>query len=216
MLDFLFTNPLYFVLWILALLVAITIHEFAHAWAANQLGDPTAKLQGRLTLNPLAHLDPVGTIAMLIFRFGWGKPVPVDSFNLKDPRKDSALISLSGPASNFILAIILSLILRAFAIIHMPLPIIDLILTPVIIMCVMLGVFNLLPFHPLDGGKILIGILPEDLAKEWDSILSQYGFFLLLLFIFPLIGGNSLITLIISPFVNFILSFLLPTVPFLI
>ena len=213
MLDFLFTNPLYFILWIIALLTAITIHEFAHAWAADRLGDPTAKLQGRLTLNPLAHLDPIGTIAMLIFRFGWGKPVPVDSFNLKDPRKDSALISLSGPASNFILAIILSLILRAFAIIHMPLPIIDLILTPVIIMCVMLGVFNLLPFHPLDGGKILIGILPEDLAKEWDSILSQYGFFLLLLFIFPLIGGNSLITLIISPFVNFILSFLLPTAP---
>ena len=213
MLDFLFTNPLYFILWIIALLVAITIHEFAHAWAADQLGDPTAKLQGRLTLNPLAHLDPVGTIAMLIFRFGWGKPVPVDSFNLKDPRKDSALISLSGPASNFILAVILSLILRAFAIIHMPLPIIDLIFTPVIIMCVMLGVFNLLPFHPLDGGKILIGILPEDLAKEWDGILNQYGFFLLLLFIFPLIGGNSLITLIISPFVNFILSFLLPAAP---
>ena len=210
MLDFLFTNPLYFVLWIIALLVAITIHEFAHAWAADQLGDPTAKLQGRLTLNPLAHLDPVGTIAMLIFRFGWGKPVPVDPYNLKDPRKDSALISLAGPASNFLLAIILSLFLRLLPIINLNSSILNLILTPIIIMCVMLGVFNLLPFHPLDGGKILIGILPEDLAKDWDGILSQYGFFLLLLFIFPLIGGNSLITLIISPFVNFILSFLLP------
>src|SRR3989338_7102351 len=95
---------------IIALLSAITIHEFSHAWVADRLGDPTPRLMGRVTLNPLAHLDPIGTIALLLIGFGWGKPVPFDPFNLENPRRDSALIALAGPASNLIsIFIIISL-----------------------------------------------------------------------------------------------------------
>src|SRR3972149_2555477 len=104
MLGQLFNNPLAFVFWALALILAITIHEFAHALAADRLGDPTPRLMGRLTLNPLAPLDPLGTLMLLIARFGWGKPVQFDPFNLRHPRRDSALISLAGPASNLIMA----------------------------------------------------------------------------------------------------------------
>ena len=103
MLGVLFNNPLSFLFWLVALAMAITIHEFAHAYTADRLGDPTPRLQGRLTLNPLAHLDPLGTLMLLLVRFGWGKPVQFDPFNLKNPRKDGALISLAGPASNLLI-----------------------------------------------------------------------------------------------------------------
>src|SRR4030042_6600170 len=103
MLQYLFTNPFSFAIWAAALLVAITIHEFAHAWTADHLGDPTPRLTGRLTLNPLAHLDPIGTLMLLIIRLGWGKPVTVDPFNLRHPKRDMALISLSGAVANFLL-----------------------------------------------------------------------------------------------------------------
>src|SRR3989344_7675802 len=112
MLPLIFSNPIFLILWAGSLVIAVTIHEFAHAWAAEQLGDPTPRLAGRLTLNPLAHLDPIGTLCLLIFRFGWGKPVPFDPFNLANPRRDSALISLAGPASNIALAVVLSFIMK--------------------------------------------------------------------------------------------------------
>src|SRR3989344_8883223 len=100
MLDFLLTNPVMFIVWAGALVTAITIHEFAHAWMAVYLGDPTPKLQGRLTLNPIAHLDPIGTLMLLLVRFGWGKPVQFDPYNLENPKRDSAIISLAGPGAN--------------------------------------------------------------------------------------------------------------------
>lgn len=215
MLDYLFTNPLLFWLWVLAILIAITIHEFAHAWAADRLGDPTAKLQGRLSLNPLAHLDPIGTIALFLFRFGWGKPVPIDPYNLKDPRKDSALISLAGPLSNFLLAIALSLVLRFVSVFSFQFSVFSLLLTPIIIISVTLGVFNLLPVHPLDGGKILVGLLPERTANEVEDLLNQYGLILLLLIMFPIFGQSSLASGIIGPIINLILSLLLPSNPFI-
>jgi len=217
MLTEFFNSPLAFLIWIIALLVAITIHEFSHAWMADRLGDPTAKLSGRLTLNPFAHLDPLGTLALLLFRFGWGKPVPFDPFNLRNPRRDAALISLSGPVSNLILATILAIFLRLITTLS-PLnlnliPALSLvILEPIIALNVILGVFNLLPVHPLDGGKILVGFLPADLADEWDQTLSQYSFIIIILLIFPIFGA-SLASLIISPIINFILSLLLPGTP---
>lgn len=213
MLDYLFTSPILFLVWTIALLAAITIHEFAHAWMADQLGDPTARLAGRLSLNPFDHLDPIGTLALFIFRFGWGKPVPIDPFNLRNPRRDSAFISLAGPASNFLLAIVLAAVLRFLPIINLNLAIFNLFLSPIIIMNIMLGVFNLLPLNPLDGGKILIGFLPADLANQWEEILNQYSLIFLIFLLFPIFSSSSLISVLILPIVNLILSLLLPSNP---
>src|SRR3990167_11554391 len=112
MLDFLFTSPIIFFTWIAALLFAITIHEFSHAWTADRLGDPTPRLQGRITLNPIAHLDPLGTLMLILFRFGWGKPVQFDQFNLRNPRRDTMLISIAGPTSNLLTAVLAAILLR--------------------------------------------------------------------------------------------------------
>jgi Zn-dependent protease len=215
MLNYLFTSPLYFVLWVAALLLAITVHEFAHAWTSDRLGDPTARLAGRVTLNPIAHLDPLGTLMLLLFRFGWGKPVPFDPFNLKRPRRDAALISFAGPAADLILATILAIIIR-LGHLFMASSIasnLQIILTPFIILAITLAIFNLIPIHPLDGGKILVGLLPEKVAYSWDETLNRYGFFIIIFLILPLFGGYSLITLIISPVINFVISLLLPGVP---
>ena len=102
MIENLISSPLSFLASLLAIAIAISIHEFSHALAADRLGDPTPRLQKRLTLNPLAHLDPIGTLMLILFRFGWGKPVQFDQFNLRNPRRDTMLISLAGPASNLI------------------------------------------------------------------------------------------------------------------
>src|SRR5258708_1419548 len=123
-------NPVELILSLVALVIAITVHEFAHAFAAEHLGDPTPRLMGRLTLNPLAHLDPVGTILMILVRFGWGKPVQFDPFNLRHPRRDSAIISLAGPFSNFVTATICAVIIHFLPIAHPSAPI--LILVPIL------------------------------------------------------------------------------------
>ncbi|MFH1840732.1 MAG: site-2 protease family protein [Candidatus Shapirobacteria bacterium] len=203
MLNFLFSDPFSFVIWAVALLAAIAVHEAAHAWAAEQLGDPTAKLQGRLTLNPLAHLDPIGTLMILFFRFGWGKPVPIDEYNLRYPRRDAALISLAGPASNLILATILAVATRGIQGLQG-------LLEPIIILSVSLAIFNLIPIHPLDGGKILVGFLPHRLADDVENILQQYGLILMIMLVVPFWGGTSPAISLISPLINLILNLLLP------
>lgn len=204
-------HPLMILPYFAALFVAITIHEYAHAATADHLGDPTARLAGRKTLNPLAHLDPLGTIALLLFHLGWGKPVPVDPFNFRKPRRDEALVSLSGPASNLIFAIILSILLRMgilFGLTSLNYLLAS-ILGPLIVFSVMLGIFNLLPLHPLDGAHILLGILPEKLAREWEQILSQYSIIILVFLLLPFTGVSPVVA-ILSPIINFILSLLLP------
>lgn len=210
-----------FILSIIAFLSAIIVHEVAHAWMADRLGDPTARLRGRLTLNPMAHLDPYGTVLvplLLIFLrspiiFGWAKPVVFDPFNLKNPKKDSAIISLAGPGANFILAIALSLILK---IIYSPffpyLTLVNLIIITMQIN-VILGLFNLIPIHPLDGGKIFVGLLPDDQAREADLFLRRYGFLILLFLIFPTINGRPPLFLVLTPVINFIMNLLMPGVP---
>lgn len=188
-----------------SLIISISVHEFAHGWAADKLGDPTPRMQGRLTLDPRAHLDPIGTLAILLTWFGWGRPVIFDPYNLKDPRRDAALIGLAGPVSNFILAILLAIILRLFPYSL----IISSVLSLVIRLNVILGIFNLVPIHPLDGGKILIGFLPKDLAYEWNAILSQYGMIILLFLIFPFAGAPP-ISFILSPIIDTVLAILIP------
>lgn len=206
MINYLFSNPLLFIITLVSLLVAITIHEFSHAWVADYLGDPTPRLQGRLKLNPLVHIDNIGILLLLFFGFGWGKPVEFDPYNLKDPRRDAAMISIAGPSSNFILAIILALLLKLFIVLQLNFMIIigSLIFVPMIQMNLVLGVFNLLPIHPMDGFKIVEGILPEEKAREWAS-LQRFGMIFLIMLIFP-IGGKSMIDGILTPIVNFLLN----------
>jgi len=205
----LLSNPFSLIYWLLAFGISLSVHEAAHAWMADRLGDPTAKLSNRLTLNPLAHIDPLGTLMLFVFGFGWGKPVPFDPYNLRNPRRDAGLISLSGPAANLILAAILSVILRLFTIYYL---IFNILLVPIITLNVRWAIFNLLPFHPLDGGKVLVGFLPPAQALKAEEFLTQYQLIFLMLIIFPFFG-NSLISLVIDPVINFLLNLLLPGMP---
>lgn len=194
-------ETLYF---IFGLVTAITIHEFSHALAADRLGDPTPRSQGRLTLNPLAHLDPLGTLMLFLVRFGWGKPVIFDPYNLAHPRRDAGIISLAGPASNLVLATLLSLLLR-FALVPFALAPLFYV---VILLNITLAVFNLIPIYPLDGEKILAAILPRDLAYEYQAVMSRYGTIILILMILPVFGSSPVISLI-SPAIDFLSKLLL-------
>jgi len=208
--------------WILAFVIAITVHEAAHAWMADRLGDPTARLMGRLSLNPLVHYDRVGTTLLLVLTFmramgipvipfGWAKPVQFDPYNLRNPRRDAGLISLAGPASNIILAILLSLILRLpfspFSTIYSTLLSI---VIPIIILNLSLALFNIIPVNPLDGGKIFVGFLPEKEAREAEIFLQRYGIIILFFLIFPTIGGESPLSIVFSPVINFMIKLLIP------
>ena len=173
---------------VIALIVAITIHEFSHAWAADRLGDPTPRSKGRLTLNPLAHLDPVGTLMLFIAHFGWGKPVPIDPYNLRHPKRDYLYIALAGPISNIILAILIALLSKIFFI---PL------FLYLIIINLSLAIFNLLPFHPLDGSHIFPDLFP-----------GSTGYIILIFLIMPIFNDTSLISYLISPIINFCLNLL--------
>ena len=199
-----------FVFYLTALLLAITIHEFSHALAADFLGDPTPRVQGRLTLNPKTHLDLFGLLFLFFFGFGWGKPVEFDPFNLKNPRHDAAIISLAGPISNLILSTILAILLRLFIFfkIRILYTIGNLFFFPLIYLNVVLAVFNLLPIHPLDGFKIVGGFLPEKQAKDWYE-LERYGIIFLLMMFFPL-GRSSMVDLVIKPIISFFLKLFFP------
>jgi Zn-dependent protease len=203
------------IVWIIAFAVTITVHEASHAWMADRLGDPTARVEGRLSLNPLKHYDPIGTTLLLVLvvarafgipviPFGWAKPVPVDPYNFKNPQRDSALVSLAGPGSNLILATVLSVIIRFF-----PSNLLLVLFFPVILLNVSLAIFNLIPVNPLDGGHILLGLLPKKDARVFEIFLSRYGMFILFFLIVP-IGGSSLISSVITPVIRFVVSVLLP------
>ena len=179
-----------------SIIFAITIHEAAHAFMAVKLGDDTPKAQGRLTLNPLSHLDPWGTLLIIFAGIGWGKPVVFNQFNLKNIRLDTALVAIAGPASNFLIATIISFVLKAnffdqFGLIYF-------ILENFVFLNIALGVFNLIPIEPLDGFKVVSGILPPHLALQWEET-KKYGIIVL---VFLLLTGS--VEKIVFPIVNFI------------
>ena len=161
-----------------ALLLGLTLHEAAHAYAANKLGDPTAKNLGRLTINPLKHLDPLGTIFLLFFHFGWAKPVPVNPVNFKGDRQRGMLwVSIAGPGTNMLIAVATILLWR----ILMPQgEVVQRILYFIVDINIILAVFNFIPVPPLDGSKILAGILPRRYGHVIYN-LEKYGFIILIL-----------------------------------
>ena len=185
-------------IWALPVLIAITFHEAAHGYVAWRLGDDTAYRQGRVTFNPLKHVDPLGTVmlpAVLVllqapFLFGWAKPVPVNFGRLRQPRRDMVLVAVAGPATNLLLALVSALLINLA--VAMPEGIavwlVDCLGRSVLINLV-LAVFNMLPLPPLDGGRVAIGLLPRALALPLAR-LERFGFFILigLVFILPMIG----------------------------
>jgi Zn-dependent protease len=203
-----FNNPFEFIGIFAAFIIAITVHEVSHGYAADRLGDPTPRVMGRLTFNPMAHLDLVGTLMILFAPFGWAKPVPFDPFNLKNPRRDTAIISLAGPAANLLTAIVVSLILRIIdPILGGIFSVIPFFLQIIIMMNVNLSIFNLIPIFPLDGFHIVEGLLPEDAARQWAQ-LQSLGFIMIFVLVFPLFGSSPVLSLI-QPVINIILTILI-------
>ncbi len=181
---------------------ALTVHEFAHGYVAHRLGDPTAANLGRLTLNPLKHLDLIGTLAFFLIKIGWAKPVPVDPRYFQNPRQDMIWVSLAGPGVNLVLAVASALFAKLVVLIGAGLP--GFFIMPLLQMTVasiwiniMLGIFNLVPIPPLDGSKILLGILPRGLASAFAR-LEPYGFILLLVLFY-----TGILPRFIMPIISF-------------
>jgi len=184
LIQLLFENPVLFLIIAMAIIFALAIHEFFHAWMAYYLGDNTAKDQGRLTINPLVHLDLFGTILLFVAGIGWGKPVPFNPYNLRNQKWGPALVALAGPVSNFGMAMIIGLILR-FAEISNPYFIFF--LSFFIWINLILGVFNLIPISPLDGSHILLTLFPS-LENIKDSIQGSFLFLIAVIFFMIYIG----------------------------
>jgi Zn-dependent protease len=209
-LDDLSENPEVFFVYLAAFMVAIltglAFHEFSHAWTANELGDDTAARQGRLTLNPLAHLDPIGSALLLLFGFGWAKPTPVNPWRLKNgPQRGGAIVAFAGPASNFFFAALAAIPIRTGlvesrfgtnieAVIRFGSgeEYVFLFLFFVISLNIILGIFNLIPIPPLDGFKVALGLLPRNLAAQLERLAPW--------------GPGILMTLLVIGFINPALS----------
>jgi Zn-dependent protease len=196
-------DPLAAVIGFGVLLISLTIHEAAHAWTADRLGDPTARMLGRVSLNPLVHMDPIGTLLLpLIAAFshlpliGWAKPVPVSTRNLRHPRRDFMLVAAAGPISNLLQAVLAALLLRVSPV------------TGVLYLAVeinlLLAFFNLIPVPPLDGGNVLLGLLPPRAAAAYAQV-RQYGFIVLYALLLTGIASD-----LIMPPTMFLLRILLP------
>jgi len=202
-----------------AILVAITFHEVAHGFVANKLGDPTAKFVGRLTLNPLVHIDPFGTIILPLlmyfmtngqFVFGYAKPVPINPMNFQNPRKGMALSAVAGPVMNIALALISAIVLKLLLVplsTVMPAEVNETILKPLyliatasVVINVVLASFNMIPIPPLDGGRVLTGLLPQKQAMSFSRI-EPFGFIIVLVLIY-----TGMANLFIMPLIRFFLQ----------
>jgi Zn-dependent protease len=198
-----------FLYWVLfaipSIIIASTVHEYAHAWSAFKLGDPTAKSEGRLTLNPIPHIDPIGAMLMVLVRFGWSKPVPINEYNFESPVIGTALTALAGPMSNLLLAIPSAILFR---VLPDNLIIVQLFLYTFISVNLSLMVFNLLPFPPLDGHKIVRALLPKELRYYWEK-LQEYSVWILLLLFMPFSPLNRVASNLILNTLDFLLSILI-------
>lgn len=181
------------------LLIAIIFHELAHGYIAYKLGDTTAKDAGRLSMNPLKHIDPIGFIFMLIFKFGWAKPVPINPYNFKKRKRDTILVSIAGPFTNYTIAIVMGLILNLI-------PIRNAIVFQVLLLTlwynIMLGTFNLLPFPPLDGSKIVASLLPVKYEYYFYKY-ERYLYIILLILI-----ATNMINKLLGPIIDIVLNVL--------
>ncbi|MBN2298474.1 MAG: site-2 protease family protein [Deltaproteobacteria bacterium] len=195
------------ILLVVPVLFSITIHEVCHGYAAYRLGDPTAKLAGRLTLNPIKHIDIVGLLVLFVTRMiGWAKPVPVDPRYFKNPRKDMMWVSLAGPASNLVTAFVFAIIFKLtggfiagsylYPLIYM--------MQIMIMINVGLAIFNLIPIPPLDGSHILEGLLPHEMAAAYSRFMAPYGFIILLVLIF-----TRVVDVLVFPIIHVIVNILL-------
>lgn len=199
-------------IWALPIIFAITLHEVAHGWVASWFGDQTARLSGRLSLNPIKHIDPVGTVlvplVMMVvgnFIFGWAKPVPVDARNMRHPRRDMALVALAGPVANILMAFIWGVVAKIGIMaeisgngwIGVPLTYMG---GAGIMINVVLAVLNLIPLPPLDGGRVLEAMLPRRAAYTFSQI-EPYGFFILILLMI-----TGVLSLVMAPFIFFLIN----------
>lgn len=186
---------------IIAIIFAVTIHEFSHAWMANRLGDPTARVLGRLTLNPLKHFDLVGTLSLIIFGIGWGKPVPFNPENLHSPKRDSALVALAGPVSNLLTAFIFAIPLKylgetGFA----SLPVYSLI-GNIFAISILLFALNILPFPPFDGSKIIGIFIPHRWHAAYENYLRDGVKYVILFILFDVLVLEKILGVSILHFI---------------
>lgn len=181
-----------------SLIIASTIHEYAHAWTAVKLGDYTSKAEGRLTLNPLSHIDPIGALLLVLVGFGWSKPVPINEYNFEKPVLHTAFVAAAGPISNIIIVLISIFLFKLIP---------SYFLLVFIVVNVSLAVFNLLPIPPLDGHKIVRALLPKGLLYYWESI-EKIVPIIFLLFILPFSPLSTFTSRFISGVIQFILSIL--------
>ena len=192
-----------------AVIIILTLHEFGHAYAAYKMGDETAKREGRLSLNPLRHIDPFGMIALILFRFGWGKAVPVDFFALRNLRKGMVVVSLAGPGINFLTALALSPLYKLMynsSVMQAGFSYFIVLVEYIIIYSVYLGIFNLIPIPPLDGSKVLFAISKRPQRFLFDESMNWYGMiFLIVLIFFPFFNFGNFLLSIVNPILRILL-----------
>ena len=199
-LNLLFQDPILFLIWLVAIVMAITIHEFSHAAAATILGDPTPSSLGRLSFNPIAHIDPFGFILLIIVGFGWGRPVPFNPYNLRDQRWGAAIVGFAGPLANIAMVVLFGVLARAFIGLGVENRLFILLISVVQINLALL-LFNLIPIPPLDGSKVLFALLPPS-GQPIRHFLERYGLYLLLALV---IFGTSLFGQFFSVLYNAVL-----------
>ncbi len=206
--NLLFTNPIYFVAWVAAILIALTVHEFSHALASHLLGDQTAKRMGRLTLNPLAHLDPFGFMALVLVGFGWGKPVPYNPYNLRFPRWGSTIVAAAGPVSNILSVVVFGTVLKLVAP-NFPLGnMLTEFLMLLVVINLILCLFNLIPIPPLDGSKFLLSALANPRYQKFRYNLETRGpLILLLIIVLDGLMGINIFGTLFSSAISFTLKF---------